>query len=163
LNREASIPGRRRKVESPSATESRCHHPPTEASCEATPAPRPAQQTEAHLEESGFGGWVSEKTELRRPAAPLSLAERIRASQSQYPHPEHLTIPPAGGITESCGWRDAKEQRIILEVKATIGNQGRDTPHGIRYTQDRVFVNPATGCSDGPPAARSPRDAGHRH
>jgi hypothetical protein len=51
--------------------------------------------------------------------------------------------PAKGGITESCGWRDGRERRIILEVETTIGNQGKDTPHGTGYSKGRVFVNPA--------------------
>jgi hypothetical protein len=52
------------------------------------------KQTEAHLEKSGFGGWVTEKTGLRREAAPLSLPLKVKASRSQKSHPQHLTIPP---------------------------------------------------------------------
>jgi hypothetical protein len=66
--------------------------------------PRPANAIEAHPEASGFGGWVIEKTDLRRVAAPLPLVTRIEASRNQNLHPQHLTIsqelPPRGLATQ---------------------------------------------------------------
>jgi hypothetical protein len=100
LNRDGSLPERRSKVEAPAATECRSHHPPTEARGEARPTRGLSKGTAAHRDESGFGGWGQEKAELRRAAAPPSLAESIRASRNRNLHPQHLTIPPpsTGGL-----------------------------------------------------------------
>jgi hypothetical protein len=73
LNRHPFITRRKDQVESPSAKTFRSHHPPTEARWEASRARFPRDQP---LSQSGFGGWVEEKIEVRRAAVPLLVTQR---------------------------------------------------------------------------------------
>jgi hypothetical protein len=44
------------------------------------------------LDLSGFGGWVDEKIEVLREAAPLLVTQRSKGCGRQKSHPQHLTI-----------------------------------------------------------------------
>jgi len=59
-------------------------HPPTEARYFAKPGRNPSKPPRANIHESGFGGWVDEKSQTGREAVLLLGREKI--------HPQHLTM-----------------------------------------------------------------------
>jgi hypothetical protein len=68
----------------------------------------------------------------------LALAEEPRC-----PLPAVLKLVKVRGITESCGWRDGKERRIILEVESNNGKSRKGYA-----TWNRVHPRPSV-CQSG--------------
>ena len=94
-------------MESPSAKTFRFYHPPTEARYKASQARGPAEEIEAHLDESGFGGWVIEKSEVLRAAAPLQLTQpnkRMRPPKISSTTFDNSSHRFAGSLSQSCDW-----------------------------------------------------------